>query len=241
VATGVAPRSGFFERADGGTLFLDEIGDMPLVIQTEVLRVLADKEFERVGGSKVLKVDVRVISATNQDLKALIAKDLFRNDLYYRLNGMRIHLPPLRQRLDDLDVLVEHFLRKYAEENGKPSMRISPEALLSMRKYHWPGNVRELEKCIEHAVVDADGTEIRTGHFPGEILESLASPPAQMESSAGSRGSLPDAVRDIERAAIIKALRDAGGIKTVAAKKLGIHESTLRKKIKALRIKIPEE
>jgi Nif-specific regulatory protein len=241
VATGVAPRSGFFERADGGTVLLDEIGDMPLMIQTKVLRALADKEFERVGGSKVLKVDVRVISATNQDLKDLIRKGLFRNDLYYRLNAMRIHIPPLRQRLGDLAVLVEHFTRKYAAENSKPPMRVSMEALEVLTRYAWPGNVRELEKCIEHAVVVADGTELGAQHFPREILESLALDAIEMKSAASATGPLPEVLRLTERDLIRKALRDSGGVKTLAAARLGIHESTLRKKMKSLSIQLDEE
>jgi DNA-binding NtrC family response regulator len=238
VATGVAPRSGFFERADGGTVFLDEIGDMPLVIQTKVLRVLADKEFERVGGSKVVKVDVRVISATNQDLKDLIKKGLFRNDLYFRLNAMRIHLPPLRQRLDDLEVLVEYFTRKYAAENSKPAMRVSPAALEVLRRYAWPGNVRELEKCVEHAVVVADGAQIEPAHFPREILEAVAPAAHKAPADACAEGPMPEIVRQTERDLITRALRESGGIKTLAARRLGIHESTLRKKMKSMGISL---
>ena len=173
VATGIAARSGFFERADGGTLFLDEIGDMQPTTQTKVLRVLAEKELERVGGSRVIKVDVRVISATNQDLKDLIARGFFRKDLYFRLNAMRIHLPALRDRMEDLRVLVDHFIRKYVAENSKQPMVMSGRAYEVLRRHAWPGNVRELEKCVEHAVVVADGSEILPEHLPDEILESV--------------------------------------------------------------------
>jgi Nif-specific regulatory protein len=234
VATGVAPRSGFFERADGGTVFLDEVGDMPLTTQTKVLRVLAEKEFERVGGSKVLKVDVRLISATNQDLKDLIKKGQFRKDLYYRLNAMRIHLPPLRERMNDLAILINHFIAKYVSENSKPSMRMSGAALEVLRKYRWPGNVRELEKCIEHAVVVAEGSEIRAEHFPREILDGVAS--GREIATISGNGPLPNVIKHMERDLILKALRETGGVKTAAASLLGIHESTLRKKIKALGI-----
>ncbi|MFZ1946448.1 MAG: sigma 54-interacting transcriptional regulator [bacterium] len=240
VATGIAPRSGFFERANHGTVLLDEIGDMPLTTQTRVLRVLAEKEFERVGGSKVLKVDVRVISATNQDLKDLIKRGLFRKDLYFRLNAMRIHLPPLRERMDDLQCLVDHFITKYAAENAKPRMQMCRPALEMLRRYLWPGNVRELEKCIEHALVVADGPEIRPEHLPKEILEGLAEGLGALgRLQAGD--PLPDAVRRLERAQIVSALRMAGGVKTAAAKLLGIHESTLRKKIKAYGIDEPAQ
>jgi transcriptional regulator with GAF, ATPase, and Fis domain len=238
VATGVAPRSGFFERADGGTVFLDEIGDMPLTTQTKVLRVLAEKQFERVGGAKVLKVDVRLISATNQDLKQLIEKGLFRKDLYFRLNAMLIHLPPLRERLSDLPVLADHFIVKYTAENSKPPMKITPRALHLLSRYGWPGNVRELERCIEHAVVVADGPELRPEHFPKDILDSLASE-GPLAAMAYRRGRLPDLVRQFERDLIRHALKEANGVKVGAARILKIHESTLRKKMKDLGIDNP--
>jgi transcriptional regulator with GAF, ATPase, and Fis domain len=235
VATGIAPRSGFFERANGGTIFLDEVGDMPLATQMQVLRVLAEKEFERVGGSKVIKVDVRVISATNQDLKELIGRGRFRKDLYYRLNGMRIHLSPLIERKEDLPHLINHFIRKYGLQNSKPQMAISKQALRLLRRYSWPGNVRELDKCIEHAVVVADGPEIESQHLPDEILESLKSTDAAgMVATEGS--SLPAAVREFETDRITRALAEAHGVKILAASRLGIHESTLRKKMKTLGI-----
>jgi transcriptional regulator with GAF, ATPase, and Fis domain len=231
VATGIAARSGFFERADGGTLFLDEIGDMQPTTQTKVLRVLAEKELERVGGSKVIKVDVRVISATNQDLKDLISRGLFRKDLYFRLNAMRIHLPALRDRMEDLPVLVDHFIRKYVAENSKQPLVMSSRAYEVLRKHAWPGNVRELEKCIEHAVVVAEGSEILPEHLPDEVLEGVEGGAGQIFSPAVGE-SLPKALKRIERDCIVRALHDHGGVKTVAADSLGIHESTLRKKMK---------
>jgi transcriptional regulator with GAF, ATPase, and Fis domain len=231
VATGIAARSGYFERADGGTLFLDEIGDMQPTTQTKVLRVLAEKELERVGGSRVIKVDVRVISATNQDLKDLITRGLFRKDLYFRLNAMRIHLPALRDRMDDLCVLVDHFIRKYVAENSKQPLVMSGRAYDVLRKHAWPGNVRELEKCIEHAVVVADGPEILPEHLPDEVLESLEGGTPQI-FAPGMGESLPSALKRIECDCIVRALHDASWVKTVAAKNLGIHESTLRKKMK---------
>jgi Nif-specific regulatory protein len=235
VATGISPRSGFFERANGGTIFLDEVGDMPAATQMKVLRVLAEKEFERVGGSKVLKVDVRVISATNQDLKGLIERDLFRRDLYYRLNGMRIDLPPLRERIDDLQVLVDYFVGKYAVQNSKGRMHVLPQVMKLLAGYSWPGNVRELENCIEHAVVVADGAGIGIEHLPEEILESVGTSVSMVRVGSGSQ-LLPEAVRRLERRYILSALEEAGWVKTVAAHMLGIHESTLRKKMKVLDI-----
>jgi transcriptional regulator with GAF, ATPase, and Fis domain len=236
VATGIAPRSGFFERANGGTIFLDEVGDMPLTTQMKVLRVLAAQEFERVGGSKVLKVDVRVVSATNQDLKDMIGKGLFRKDLYYRLNAMRIHLPPLRERREDIADLVEYFIGKYASQNSKPKMSVSPSALGILKMYFWPGNVRELEKCIEHAVVVTDGAQIDINHLPDEVLGNLRTQQAEAAVSSPGRESLPAAKQELEKRMIMRTLSEAGGVQTVAAQKLGIHESTLRKKMKALGI-----
>ncbi|MGD8627988.1 MAG: sigma 54-interacting transcriptional regulator [bacterium] len=235
VATGVSPRSGFFERAEGGTIFLDEIGDMPLATQRRVLRVLQEMEFERVGGSKVLKADVRVISATNQDLKAMIAREQFRKDLYYRLNRMRIHLPSLRERMGDLPFLVDHFLAKYTEANSKPAMKVLPEAMSVLRRYSWPGNVRELEHCIEHAVVVADGLEIGPEHLSDEVLESRQAPVSVVHLDAES-SSLPDAIRLLEKRHILRALEASDWVQTAAARSLGIHESTLRKKMKQLSI-----
>jgi transcriptional regulator with PAS, ATPase and Fis domain len=235
VATGVSPRSGYFERAHGSTIFLDEIGDMPATTQMKVLRVLSENKFERVGGAKMIEVNVRVISATNKDLRDLIEKGLFRKDLYYRLNHMRIHIPPLRERREDLTPLIDHFLAKYAAANSKPGLRISRDATGLLRRYWWPGNVRELETCIQHAVVKADGDEILPEHLHDEILENLRSrdPSIQFDTN---HEPLPDAVRKLEKRMIERALRESGGIKTLAAERLGIHESTLRKKIKILGI-----
>ena len=238
VATGVAARAGVFERANGGTIFLDEIGDMPLETQMKVLRVLAEQEFTRVGGTKVIKVDVRVISATNKNLKELMEKGVFRHDLYYRLNAMQIHLPALRERLEDLPALVAYFLRKYATQNAKPSMEIGPEAFEVLRSYWWPGNVRELEKCIEHAVVVAEGRLIRIEHLPREIVDSVRLAEAASKVRSSGHASLPEAVEALEKQMIIDALRRSGNVKTRAARLLGIHESTLRKKLKAYGIEV---
>jgi len=238
VATGVAARAGVFERANGGTIFLDEIGDMPLETQMKVLRVLAEQEFTRVGGTKVIKVDVRVISATNKNLKELMEKGVFRQDLYYRLNAMQIHLPALRERLEDLPALVAYFLRKYAAQNAKPSMEIDPEAFEVLRSYWWPGNVRELEKCIEHAVVVAEGRLIGIEHLPREIVDSVRLAEAASKVRSSGHASLPEAVEALEKQMIMDALRRSGNVKTRAARLLGIHESTLRKKLKAYGIEV---
>ena len=233
VATGVSPRSGYFERADGGTIFLDEIGDMPPATQMNVLRVLSEHEFERVGGSKIIKVNVRVISATNKNLRELVEKGDFRKDLYYRLNGMRIHIPSLRERKEDLPLLIDHFLAKYAETNQKPDQVMSREARALLLRYWWPGNVRELETCVQHAVVKADGNEILPEHLHDEVLDNLRSQDPIIQLETGHR-SLPDAVARLERRMIEEALRQNSGVKTVTARCLGIHEATLRKKMKKL-------
>lgn len=236
VATGVSPRSGFFERADGGTVLLDEVGDMPPDTQGKVLRALAEQEFERVGGSKVLKLNVRVISATNQNLRQLIEEGRFRNDLYYRLNDMRIHLPPLADRPEDMAALVRAFVEKYADQNSKPRMEVSEEVLDAFKAYGWPGNVRELETCIHHAVVFAEGTRIEKRHLRKEILEALMAPKKPTLISASGTCSLFEATRQVERDLILEALDETDWVKTEAAARLGIHESTLRKKIKLLGI-----
>jgi transcriptional regulator with GAF, ATPase, and Fis domain len=235
VATGVSPRSGYFERADGSTIFLDEIGDMPPATQMRVLRVLSENELERVGGSKIIKVDVRVISATNKNLRELVEKDLFRKDLYYRLNGMGIHIPPLRERREDLLVLIDHFMVKYIAANQKPDLVMSRDAIALLRQYRWPGNVRELETCIQHAVVKADGNEIRPEHLHDEVLDNLRSRDLSIELETG-HDSLPEAVSRLERRLIEGALGQNGGVKTLAARQLGVHEATLRKKMKKLGI-----
>jgi transcriptional regulator with PAS, ATPase and Fis domain len=175
------------------------------------------------------------VSATNQDLKAMIARDEFRKDLYYRLNRMRIHLPPLRERMEDLPVLVDHFLNKYTELNSKPRMTVLPEAMSILRRYSWPGNVRELEHCIEHAVVVADGLQIGPEHLSEGALESRQAPVSVVHLDAES-SSLPDAVRLLEKRHILRALEDNDWVQTAAARSLGIHESTLRKKMKQLSI-----
>ncbi|MGQ9604181.1 MAG: sigma 54-interacting transcriptional regulator [bacterium] len=234
VATGVAARVGVFERANGGTIFLDEIGDMPKAMQGKILRVLSEHEFNRVGGAKTIKLDVRVLCATNRDIRAMTREGLFREDLYYRLNGMQIQLPPLRDRIEDLPALVEHFVAKYCAQNGKPHMRVSSDVLNVLSRYRWPGNVRELEKCLEYAVVIADGDQIGPEHLPREIIESLQ---LEHKIGIGFHRDLEKVLKNVERKMIIDALTKTDYVQTKAAALLGIHESTLRKKMKAHGIK----
>jgi DNA-binding NtrC family response regulator len=202
-------RAGRFELADGGTLFLDEIGDVPMSTQIKLLRVLQEKEFERVGGTKPIKVDIRLISATNRALPEMIAKNEFREDLYYRLRVVEILLPPLRERKEDIPLLVRHFIQKYAQLDGKRVENVSEEALAAMLAYGWPGNIRELENAVEHALVMADDSAdlLTTDLLPTNVQNARPRGPVRlpaelMEDAAGEAGKeLPhrgSAGRDVE-------------------------------------------
>jgi len=220
-------RKGRFELADGGTIFLDEIGDLPLALQPKILRVLQEKEFERVGGEKTIKVDVRLIAATSRDLEDLVADGRFREDLYYRLNVVPLYLPPLRERKVDIPVLVDHFLRKYNDENAK-SVTITPEVLDAFVRYDWPGNVRELENSIERLVVMSAGKVITLSDLPLNMRGR------SMETTTGklTRDALPTAVADIEKARIIDAMKKSGWVQARAARILGITPRQIGYKIK---------
>ncbi|MDR0362423.1 MAG: sigma 54-interacting transcriptional regulator [Planctomycetota bacterium] len=209
-----AARAGRFEQADGGSIFLDEIGDISPLMQVKLLRVLQEREFERVGGNRTIKIDVRVIAATNRDLGRMAREGAFRGDLYYRVNVFPIFLLPLRKRLADLPLLAEHFLRKYAAAAGKEIVAISPDAIDMMTGHSWPGNVRELENCIEHAVILAGGPVIRASHLPASLRQ-----PAENERPAAA--DLKTMVDDFERGLLEEALRETGGNITRAAERLG--------------------
>jgi two-component system NtrC family response regulator len=197
----VSQRRGRFELAHDGTLFLDEISEMSSSLQVKLLRVLQEMEFERVGGAQTLKVDVRVVAASNRDLKTEVSKDRFRSDLFYRLNVVHIHLPPLRERKDDISLLVNHFLEKYSKESDRSFLKIDSEALRHLFDYFWPGNVRELENAIERAVILSSGELITLKDFPSEIIQSepLKPPKGEITASIGpterpkqARGSTPE-------------------------------------------------
>ncbi len=208
-------RAGRFEQAAGGTLFLDEIGEISSAIQVKLLRVLQEHEFERVGGNDTIKVNVRVVAATNRDLKQMVDQGKFREDLYYRLNVINLHLPPLRERTGDIGPLAMHFLDKYAKENGKVINRFDGEALRVLLRHRWPGNVRELENVVERAVVLADGPSIALRQLPAELI--AASP------TGDERPVVPgSSLAEIERHAILETLAHVGGSTTKAAKILGI-------------------
>jgi len=216
-----AQKKGKFEVANGGTLFLDEIGEMSANIQVHLLRVLEEKEFTRVGGNEPIKVDVRVISATNRDVKQAVAKGQFREDLYYRLNVVNIELPPLRERTEDIPLLAQHFLKKFSVENQKEITDFSPDATEFLLKYEWPGNVRELENAIERAVILTKNSCIEIADLSPQDLVP-----------AGST-SLEKNLKQVEKNHIQEVLAETGGNYTEAARILGISRMTLYNKAKA--------
>ena len=221
----VSDRKGRFELAHRGTLFLDEVGDIPPTIQIKMLRVLQEREFERVGGTKTLKVDVRLIAATNRDLTQLVAQGLFREDLFYRLNVFPIHVPPLRKRKSDVVLLADFFLERYAEANKKKVRRLSSAVIDMLMSYHWPGNVRELESCIERAVLVAEGAVIHPYHLP---------PTLQTAETAGdaSAASLKYLVESYERDLLRDSLKSVRGNMAAAARSLETTQRILGYKVK---------
>lgn len=223
----IARRAGRFELADGGTLFLDEIGDTSLPTQVKLLRVLQEKQFERLGGTETLAVDVRIIAATNRNLKEAIAEKSFREDLYYRLNVVTINLPPLRDRREDIPDLVRHFVRKYNDETGKQIQDVSPEGLVMLQNYPWPGNIRELENCMERAVIFCHGKTI----LPQHLLLSEESVPAEAAPAAAPERKLTS-LREIEQDHIEFVLRECENNQSKAASILGIDRKTLRNKVR---------
>ena len=220
----IATRKGRFELADTGTLFLDEIGDLPFHLQAKLLRVLQEREFERIGSSQPIKVNVRIISATHRDLEALMRAGQFRDDLYYRLNVVTILVPPLRERREDLPVLMDHFLKIFAAKNGKVLRGFSREARDALLRYDYPGNVRELENLIERAAVLCRGDVIGQGDLPLTLEEP--------EGAGEPERGLTAAVEGLERRMIKDALKRADGVQTRAADFLGITERALRYKLK---------
>jgi DNA-binding NtrC family response regulator len=235
--TGAAQRRiGRFEEADTGTIFLDEIGDLSPGIQVKLLRVLQEKEFQRVGSNLTLRTDVRVITATHRNLEEAVKKGLFREDLYYRLNVISIHLPPLRERREDIPPLIDHFLKKFSKENQKSILDISREARALLLRYPYPGNVRELENVIERAVVLCRGDVITTQDLPFHLQEGRAE---STDVSKKEKG-LPESLEEIEKDLILKALHQHQWVQTKAAESLRISERVLRYKIKKYRIRSGE-
>ena len=233
--TGAGSRKiGRAELAHHGTLFLDEIGDLPLSLQGKILRLVQEKQFDRVGGTQTITVDVRVVAATNRDLKDAVAAKQFRDDLYFRLSVFPVEIPPLRRRRGDILLLADAFLEKYAREMGRKNLRLGEAARQALVEHSWPGNVRELQNCLERAAILCDGREIRPEHLRlgdgatggpslGDVLD-LSGPLAEVSRRAAARA---------EDEAIARALRDTGGDRAAAAERLGISVSTLARRVRA--------
>ncbi|MBN2489862.1 MAG: sigma 54-interacting transcriptional regulator [Planctomycetes bacterium] len=232
-------RQGRFELADGGTLFLDEIGDMSLAMQVKLLRVLQDGTFEPVGASQARRVDVRILAATHRDLKERVGRERFREDLYYRINTVRLRLPPLRERPEDIPLLVDHFVARFNELTGRGLTGrrvsgVSPQAMRALLRYRWPGNVRELEHAIEHAFVLVKDRTIGLQHLPVEISGKV---PVESDESegGGAGGSVLD---DAERRVIEEVLAKHGGNRAAAGRELGVSRTTLWRKMRRLGIRL---
>jgi DNA-binding NtrC family response regulator len=255
----VAPRPGRFERADGGTLFLEDIDDVPLGMQVKLLRALQNRTVERLGGSRSIPVDVRVVAGTKRDLQQMVAEGTFREDLYYRLNVLSLTLPPLRERRDDLPKLTEHFLKKFFARKHQPTPPITEGVMMALQAYDWPGNVRELENTCERIAESSTCGHVRVGCLGASVLFPSADDLAAMEAApldpGGSRpratrtaiGSqsfpglpLDDRLLKIEAEIIAAALAETGGNKSKAARRLGIKRSTLGDRITRCGLRQPE-
>jgi transcriptional regulator with PAS, ATPase and Fis domain len=235
----IASKKGLFEIADGGTIFLDEVGTLPLETQSRLLRVIQEREFRQVGGLKNIVVDVRIIAATNIDLKEAMEQQRFREDLYYRLNVISINLPPLRERKGDIPLLAEHFVLQFSKENDRPDCHLDPSTLKLLMECDWPGNVRELENVMERAVVLApDEGRITQELFPREVLDSSSSGLDSL-GSLENGATLKDLVLEYEKKLILTALQKADWSQKKAASLLRMNRSTLNEKLKRLQIKIP--
>jgi two-component system, NtrC family, response regulator PilR len=225
----IATKKGLFEMADEGTIFLDEISELPLLMQVKLLRVLQDREFKRVGGTEDIRVDVRIISATNKDLEEGVKEKRFREDLFYRLNVIQIKLPPLRERREDIAVLAAHFLKKYSDELNKNISKISPEALHLLLNYGYPGNVRELQNIIERAVALGNGQELIPQHLSSYLEEQVHIKKGMLDLDIPSDGiDLEKVIEDLERTLLLKALDRTKGIKKRAAELLRINFRSMR-------------
>ena len=230
-------RIGRFEQADGGSLFLDEIGDMSQSTQAKILRVLQEHEFERLGGTRTLRVDVRLVTATNRDLASMVAQGTFREDLYYRLNVVSVEMPPLRDRKDDITPLAAFFIRRFSAELKKKIDGVDPEAQKLLMRYNWPGNIRELENTIERAMLMTESHNIGVDDL---LLGEMTSPSSSRESTTVVK--IPPsgiALEEIERSALIEALKMSNWVQKDAAELLSISPRVMNYKIKTLRIEFP--
>ncbi len=244
---------GKFERCDGGTIFLDEVGDMSPLVQSKVLRLLQEQEFERVGGTETIKTDVRIIAATNCDLERMVEEDDYRSDLFYRLNGFTIHLPPLRERGDDIRLLLEHFFPRFARQFGKDLQSVAPGVLDLLQRYPWPGNVRQFQSVLKQAILQSTGPTLIPEFLPEEVRnydgasqpeDADGLPPSDLKKLVDARISSQstdlygDALLLMEKYVITRCLRHAGGNQSKTARILGITRGSLRSKIRTLGISI---
>ncbi len=234
----IATKRGLFEVADQGTIFFDEIGTIGVETQAKLLRVIQEREFMRLGGTETLKVDVRILAATNADLRKLVQENRFREDLYYRLNVITIPLPPLRDRKEDIPLLVEHFLKKYSAENSRGGLSFSPEALKVLVDYDWPGNVRELENAVERAVVLASSLVLGPDLLPEQVFENRSDGSRSFKLEELEGRSLFEIIEGCERQIILDMLSQTNWNQTEAAERFKIPLSTLNQKIKRLQIDV---
>jgi DNA-binding NtrC family response regulator len=234
----VATKRGLFEVADQGTIFFDEIGTIGVETQAKLLRVIQEREFMRLGGTETIKVDVRILAATNADLRRLVQDNKFREDLYYRLNVITVNLPPLRERKEDIPLLADHFLKKYCEENGRPLVQFSGEAMKRLMDYDWPGNIRELENAVERAVVLASGSVLGPDLLPEQIFQNGSGHTRRLSSEDLDGRSLFEVMESCERRIILEMLSRTNWSQTEAAERFRIPLSTLNQKIKRLQIDI---
>ncbi|MCB0285494.1 MAG: sigma-54-dependent Fis family transcriptional regulator [Calditrichaeota bacterium] len=224
-------KPGRFEIADGGSIFLDEIGDISMAMQVKLLRVLSSKEIERLGSTKTKQVDVRVIAATNKNLEAEIEAGRFREDLFFRLNVIPIFLPPLRERRDDIPLLIQHFIKRFCEEFKLPPKQVDDEAMEYLKSYRWPGNVRQLENYVNQAIVLSEGNMLTIKDFPSRVLNETAE---DTGFEIDTTRPLDDIMADFEKMVLKKALAENGGNKQQTAKQLQVHRTTLMSRLKKL-------
>jgi two-component system response regulator AtoC len=243
-------RIGKFEQATGGTIFLDEIGELPLLSQVKMLRVLQEQCFERVGGNETVRTDVRVIAATNIDLEKVVADGLFRKDLYYRLNVFNLRLPPLRERGDDLQLLIEHYIRRIVSDFNSPVRHLEPAAMATLQRYSWPGNVRELQSVLKQAMLNASGPVLLADFLPAQVSAKPPSPESRSgfdwdvfvraQIAAGTETLYAEMLARMERELIVRVLQHTGGNQLQAARILGITRGSLRNKIRTHGIMIEQ-
>lgn len=232
----VRQHRGKFEQADGGTLLLDEVGEMPLDTQVKLLRILESGEFQRVGGAQTIKVDVRVVAATNRDLRTEVKEGRFRKDLFYRLDVFRIEVPALRARRDDIPLLVDHFIHKHAERHGKPAKQASADAMAALIAHEWPGNVRELEHVVERAVILCAGPIIE--RF--KLTQPVDAEPEESDTIVPQGATIQDVLRDKERELVVAALKAEQGVQARAARRLGVSRANLNYRIQKLGLVIKD-